>query len=68
VGGPRLYDLLGLPTVEECGLLAWSVIEKEDELFELDDVRDEDKVMMALWGRWIVRGRYVTDSYIRDSV
>jgi hypothetical protein len=57
IGGPRLYDLIGLPTMEECGLLAWNVVEKEEEIFELDDVRDEDKVILALWGRWIVRGR-----------
>ena len=25
--------------------------------FELDDVRDEDKVMMALWNRWIILNR-----------
>jgi hypothetical protein len=33
------------------------VVEVEEEIFEMNDVRDEDKVVWALWGRWRVRGR-----------
>ncbi|EPQ53586.1 hypothetical protein GLOTRDRAFT_116976 [Gloeophyllum trabeum ATCC 11539] len=45
--------------------MSWFVIDKEEEIFELDDVRDEDKVMMALWGRWILlnRNKFVRDYY-----
>lgn len=28
-------------------------------LFDDDDLLDEDKVMMALWARWILLNRYV---------
>jgi hypothetical protein len=55
-GGPRLYDLLQDDDFG-AGVLEWEVTEIEEEIFELNDVRDEDKVMWALWGRWIVKGR-----------
>ena len=58
-GGPRLYDLLNTLPLEPFGALAWFVIDKEEEIFECDDVRDEDKVMQALWGRWILLNRLV---------
>jgi len=35
-------------------VLSWFIVDREEELFELDDVLDEDKVMQALWGRWIL--------------
>ena len=44
--------------MEPYGVLSWYVIDKEEEIFECDDVRDEDKVMQALWGRWILLNRY----------
>ncbi|TFY79293.1 hypothetical protein EWM64_g4721 [Hericium alpestre] len=53
-GGPRLYDLIGTLPMEEFGLMGWSVIEREEEIFEMDSMRDEDKVMSALWLRWIL--------------
>lgn len=56
-GGPRLYDILGAKSLDEFGILAWSVIDREEELFEMDKVRDEDKVMQALWSRWIALNR-----------
>ena len=51
--GPKLYDILGAKSLDEFGILAWSIIDREEELFEMDGVRDEDKVMQALWCRWI---------------
>lgn len=56
-GGPKIYDLLNSLPLEPFGVLSWMIIDREEELFELDDVRDEDKVMMALWNRWIILNR-----------
>jgi hypothetical protein len=56
-GGPRLFDLLRDDDRCPGGVLEWELTEVEEEIFELNDVRDEDKVMWALWGRWRVRGR-----------
>lgn len=55
--GPKLYDILGAKSLDEFGILAWSIIDREEELFEMDGVRDEDKVMQALWSRWIALNR-----------
>ena len=55
--GPKLYDILGAKPLDEFGILAWSIIDREEELFEMDGVRDEDKVMQALWSRWIMLNR-----------
>ena len=55
--GPKLYDILGAKSLEEFGILAWSIIDREEELFEIDGVRDEDKVIQALWCRWIMLNR-----------
>ena len=55
--GPKLYDILGAKPLDEFGILAWSIIDREEELFEVDGVRDEDKVMQALWSRWIMFNR-----------
>lgn len=56
-GGPYLYDLLNELPMEEFGVLAWSIMDREEEIFELEDVQDEDKVMLALWNRWIALHR-----------
>ena len=32
-----------------------------EDIFEMDDVRDEDKVMQALWARWIFLNRFVVN-------
>ncbi|KAJ7733745.1 hypothetical protein DFH07DRAFT_967879 [Mycena maculata] len=52
-GGPKIYDLLGTLPMEPYGALAWSVLDREEEIFESDDIPDEHKVMHALWARWI---------------
>jgi hypothetical protein len=59
VGGPRLYDLLNKLPLDEFGVLAWVILDREEEIFDIDNVRDEDKVMQALWFRWIFLNRYV---------
>ena len=53
-GGPRIYDLLNTLSLAPFGVLSWFIIDREEELFQVDDVLDEDKVMQALWGRWIM--------------
>ncbi|KAG1729682.1 hypothetical protein EDB19DRAFT_108778 [Suillus lakei] len=75
VGGPRLYDLLNTLPLNEFGVLAWVILDREEEIFEIDDVRDEDKVMQALWFRWIFlnRNKFVaeffkgTKTFINDN-
>ncbi|CDO77956.1 hypothetical protein BN946_scf184971.g6 [Trametes cinnabarina] len=54
IGGPRIYDLLNELSLDEFGIMSWAIVDREEELFEMDDVRDEDKVMLALWNRWIM--------------
>ncbi|KAJ6593825.1 hypothetical protein B0H19DRAFT_1246570 [Mycena capillaripes] len=58
-GGPKIYDLLGTLPMEPYGILGWSILDKEEEIFESDDIPDEHKVMHALWGRWIFFNRQV---------
>lgn len=52
-GGARLFDCLNTLSLKPYGVLKWVIIDREEELFELDDILDEDKVMQALWFRWI---------------
>ncbi|KAF7430448.1 hypothetical protein PC9H_006155 [Pleurotus ostreatus] len=52
-GGPRLYDLLGTLPMEPFGLMAWYILDIEEEMFDEDHIADELKVVLALWGRWI---------------
>ncbi|KAF8210153.1 hypothetical protein K438DRAFT_1809083 [Mycena galopus ATCC 62051] len=52
-GGPKIYDLLSTLPMEPFGVLGWAIIDKEEEIFESDDMPDEHKVMHALWARWI---------------
>ncbi|KAJ7045436.1 hypothetical protein C8F04DRAFT_1227643 [Mycena alexandri] len=56
-GGPKIYDLLGTLPMEKYGVLAWTVLDKEEEIFESDDIPDNHKVMQALWARWIFLNR-----------
>ncbi|KAG7446898.1 uncharacterized protein BT62DRAFT_993784 [Guyanagaster necrorhizus] len=56
-GGPRVFDLLQMLDMRPFGVLAWTVIEREDEIFDSDDIKDEHKVMHALWARWILLNR-----------
>ena len=58
-GGPRLYDILNELPMDDFGVLAWSIIDREEEIYELEDIRDEDKVVLALWNRWIMLNRYI---------
>lgn len=52
-----MYDLLNTLPMEPYGVLAWAVVEREEEIFEDDEVKDEYKVMHALWARWIFLNR-----------
>jgi hypothetical protein len=56
-GGPRVYDLIALEPMEPFGVLGWAVEEHDEGIFEVDDWRDEDKAMQALWARWIFLNR-----------
>ncbi|KAF8587869.1 hypothetical protein K439DRAFT_742153 [Ramaria rubella] len=55
--GPHLYDHLSSLPLEAFGHRSWFVLDKEEEIFELTDVLEEDKVICALWGRWILLNR-----------
>ena len=57
IGGPRIFDLLNTLPLDEFGIMSWAIVDREEVLFEMDDIRDEDKVMMALWNRWIMINR-----------
>jgi hypothetical protein len=57
--GPFLFDLLGTFPLEPFGILDWQNLDVEDEIYEVDDVREECKVMHALWARWIFLNRWV---------
>ena len=59
-GGPRIFDLLNTLPLAPFGLSSWFIVDREEELFELNDVLDEDKVMQALWSRWILLKRQVS--------
>ena len=58
-GGACLFDLLGTLPMREFGILEWEVLDREEEIYESDDVKEEYKVMHALWARWIMRHRSV---------
>jgi len=51
--------------MSDYGLTSWSLLERDEELFEVDDIRDEEKAMQALWNRWIVsrRRRYLLNPH-----
>ncbi|KAJ7783054.1 hypothetical protein B0H16DRAFT_1495176 [Mycena metata] len=67
-GGPKIYDLLGTLPMEKYGVLAWTLLDKEEEMFESDDIPDHHKIMHALWARWIFLNRnlFITD-YLRGT-
>jgi hypothetical protein len=58
-GGACLFDLLGTLPMKEFGILEWEVLDREEEIYESDDVKEEYKVMQALWARWIMCYRSV---------
>ena len=57
-GGPCLFDLLNTLPLEPFGVLDWEILDREEEIYESDDVKEEYKVMHALWARWIFLNRY----------
>lgn len=52
-GGPSTFDLLSTLPTGPFGVLEWDILEREEEIYESDDVKAEYKVMHALWSRWI---------------
>ncbi|KAF8970426.1 hypothetical protein BDZ97DRAFT_1791330 [Flammula alnicola] len=60
-----LFDLLGTLPMEPFGVLDWDVLDREEEIYESDDVKDEYKVMHALWARWIMlnRNKFISNYY-----
>ena len=57
-GGPCLFDLLNTLPLDPFGVLDWEILDREEEIYESDDVKEEYKVMHALWARWIMLNRY----------
>jgi hypothetical protein len=63
-GGPFLYDLLPAPSADtgECLTLPkedeWYSAHQSEEIFEVANMLDEDKVMAALWNRHMLIHRY----------
>ncbi|PPQ63529.1 hypothetical protein CVT24_004757 [Panaeolus cyanescens] len=56
-GGPCLYDLLSTLPLKPYGVLSWEVLDREEEIYESDDIKEEYKIMHALWARWIMLNR-----------
>ncbi|KAG2003477.1 hypothetical protein CC2G_004078 [Coprinopsis cinerea AmutBmut pab1-1] len=57
---PTVFDWLGTLPLDDYGLMDWAILDKEEEIWESDDVTDEQKVMHALWARWIFLNRWVS--------
>ena len=62
--GPRLFDVIARDPISKYGLTSWSLLERDEELFEIDDIRDEEKAMQALWNRWIFFKRRCLEHYL----
>lgn len=62
-GGPCLFDLLNTLPLAQFGVLDWEILDREEEIYESDDVKEEYKVMHALWARWIMLNRYCVFSF-----
>ncbi|KAF8156828.1 hypothetical protein B0H34DRAFT_710695 [Crassisporium funariophilum] len=56
-GGACLFDLLNTLPMDKFGVLDWEILDREEEIYESDDVKEEYKVMHALWARWIILNR-----------
>ena len=65
IRGPYLFDLLQLLPLKQFGLLEWIVLDREEEIFADDEVRDEQKVIVALWARWIMLNK---NTFWKDRV
>ncbi|KAI0746566.1 hypothetical protein C8Q80DRAFT_1235341 [Daedaleopsis nitida] len=65
IGGPRLFDLLNTLPMDELGLMSWAIIDREEEMYEWDEVPEEDRVVLALWNRWIMlkRSSFIFEDY-----
>ena len=63
--GPRLFDLVARHPTSGYGLTSWSLLERDEELFEIDDVRDEEKAIQSLWNRWIFFQRRCLDLILK---
>jgi hypothetical protein len=66
--GPRLFDAIAKDPISEYGLTSWSLLERDEEIFEIDDVRDEEKAMQALWNRWIFFKRRCLNHYPKIAI
>jgi hypothetical protein len=66
--GPRLFDIIAKDPISKYGLTSWSLLERDEELFEIDDVRDEEKAMQALWNRWIFFKRRCLNLYPKIAI
>jgi hypothetical protein len=66
--GPRLFDVIAKDPVSKYGLTSWSLLERDEELFEIDDIRDEEKAMQALWNRWIIFKRRCLNHYPKIAI
>jgi len=61
--GPFLYDLLPAPAAESTESTVvpkedeWAAAHQEEEIFEIANMLDEDKVIAALWSRWMFVNR-----------
>ena len=64
IGGPRIFDLLNTLPLDEFGIMSWAIVDREEVLFEMEDISDEDRVMLALWNRWIMINRWVVLSSV----
>lgn len=65
IGGPFLFDLLQLLPLESFGVLDWMVLDREEEIFADEELEDEQKVIAALWARWIMLNR---NGFVEDKV
>ncbi|CCM01232.1 uncharacterized protein FIBRA_03280 [Fibroporia radiculosa] len=70
IGGPKIYDLLNTLPLEPFGVLSWAIVDREEELFETDEIPDGQKVVLALWNRWIMlnRGKFILDDYCKGVI
>ena len=48
--GSRLYGTLNEFSLEPFSLMTWYIIDRKEDIFELDNMRDQDKIVSALWG------------------
>ena len=56
-GPSRLYHLLAYLPRAQFGTGLSAVLTAEEEIFELEEMLDEEKAMACLWGRWVFLNR-----------